>query len=136
MYQRKVTEQDFRMPEFRDARVEDYEFRDDGKLVRKDRWERAIHSIRFLVGNQKREFEIEEVVEAVRALAKDVDGWTSVDRTLTEDLPPTGTRLELRLVDGSILRNASCDQRTLSWQWNGAEPPLAVSDWRETPRAG
>lgn len=40
---RQVAELDFRLPEFRDAKVEDYEFREDGKLVRKDRWESAVH---------------------------------------------------------------------------------------------
>ena len=34
---RTVTEEDFRMPEFRGAKVEDYKFRKDGKIVRKDR---------------------------------------------------------------------------------------------------
>lgn len=70
---RAVTERDFRMPEFRDAKVEDYEFRSDGKVVRKDRWEYAVHSIRNIVGPAGREFEIADVVEAVRVLkvAKD-----------------------------------------------------------------
>lgn len=68
---RTVTEQDFRMPDFRDAKPEDYEFRSDGKLVRKDRWERGIGSIRLIVGVDGREFEIPDVVEAVRKLAQD-----------------------------------------------------------------
>lgn len=60
---REVTERDFRAPEFQDAKVEDYEFRADGKLVRKDRWEMAVHRIRELVGmGSHREFEISEVV--------------------------------------------------------------------------
>ncbi|MNJ24237.1 hypothetical protein D3C77_186460 [compost metagenome] len=41
---REVAELDFRRPEFRNARVEDYEFRDDGTIVRKDRWVTGIHS--------------------------------------------------------------------------------------------
>lgn len=67
--QREVTEQDFRMPEYRNAKPEDYEWRADGKLVRKDRWEQGIQSIRFLVGIDAREFEIPEVVDRVRGLA-------------------------------------------------------------------
>lgn len=39
---RQVTERDFRMPEFRNADPNDYEFRDDGVLVRKDRWEMGV----------------------------------------------------------------------------------------------
>ena len=38
---REVTEADFRMPEFKDAEPKDYEFRADGKIVRKDRWEKV-----------------------------------------------------------------------------------------------
>ena len=65
MSKREVTERDFRAPEFRDAKVEDYEFRGDGALVRKDRWEMAVHRIRELVGlGGRREFEISEVVAA------------------------------------------------------------------------
>lgn len=134
MPQREVTEQDFRMPEFRDARVEDYEFRDDGKLVRKDRWERAVQSIRHLVGNNKREFEIDEVIEAVRVLARDVEGWVSIKSTEPGDLPYGDARLEVRLVDGSVLKNATCERRSMRWSWNGAETPLAVSEWREAPK--
>ena len=71
-----VTEKDFRMPEFRDAKVEDYEFRDDGKIVRKDRWEMGIHSIRNRLAEagvesvKGREFEITDVIEAVSMLIK------------------------------------------------------------------
>lgn len=71
MWKQEVTERDFRAPEFRDAKVEDYEFRSDGKLVRKDRWEMAIHRIRELVGQgSSREFEIPEVVKAVYVIAR------------------------------------------------------------------
>jgi hypothetical protein len=66
---RAVTERDFRMPEFMNADPADYEFRADGKIVRKDRWESAIHSIHSIVGPEGREFEIPDVVEAVRNLA-------------------------------------------------------------------
>lgn len=65
----KVTERDFRLPEFRDAVPEDYEFRADGKIVRKDRWETGIHSIRGALGLRTRDgFEIKEVIQAVKAL--------------------------------------------------------------------
>lgn len=68
MANREVTERDFRMPEFRDADPKDYEFRADGKVVRKDRWETGIHRIRAALGDQRREFEIDDIVLAVRAL--------------------------------------------------------------------
>lgn len=65
---REVTERDIRMPEFRDAKLEDLEFRADGKIVRKDRWETGIHNIKSALGDSRREFEIDDVVQAVRAL--------------------------------------------------------------------
>lgn len=76
---RPVAERDFRMPEYLDARVEDYEFRDDGVLVRKDRWERGIRQIVGIIEDmpggcdfsniRRRKFEVDEVVAAVEALA-------------------------------------------------------------------
>lgn len=70
---RTVTEEDFRAPEFRGAKVEDYEFRNDGKIVRKDRWESGIHRIRALLGDHRKEFEVDEIVAAVRALVATVE---------------------------------------------------------------
>lgn len=72
---RKVTERDLRMPEFRDVNPEDldkYEFHADGKIVRKDRWEDAIHSIRSALGDFRDEFEIPEIVSAVQALVASI----------------------------------------------------------------
>ncbi len=69
-----VTERDFRKPEFADAKIEDYEFRSDDVLVRKDRWEMAVRNIASLLGINTRSFEIDEVVNAVSALTqKDTD---------------------------------------------------------------
>lgn len=66
---RQVTEQDFRYPEFRDKDPNDYEFRADGKVVRKDRWETGIYDIVCILGIEG-DFEISEVVEKVRKLAE------------------------------------------------------------------
>jgi len=65
---REVTERDLRRPEFYDAKLEDYEFREDGAIVRKDRWLTAIHKIRSILGDRRREFEIDDVIRAVDAL--------------------------------------------------------------------
>lgn len=120
------------MPEFRDAKVEDYEFRDDGKLVRKDRWECAIRSIRHLVGITGREFEIPDVVDAVRKMVVTFEGWLVDESNFPDgDFPDNGIMAEIRLVDGSILRNASYVATDKRWLWNGAEPPLRVIAWRE-----
>lgn len=68
MRNREVTERDIRLPEFRDAKLEYLEFRDDGKVVRKDRWENGIRNIRSALGDYRREFEIDDVVAAVKAM--------------------------------------------------------------------
>lgn len=133
MAPREVTERDFRSPEFRDAKVEDYEFRDDGTLARKDRWECGIRAIKSIVGVAGREFEIPDVVEAVRQMAETFEGWfeakdESKDR---DDWPEMGATVELQLEDGSVLRNASYVQADKCWQWHGGKPPLRVMAWRE-----
>ncbi|MFK2905025.1 hypothetical protein ISP17_13770 [Dyella ginsengisoli] len=74
MANRAVTERDFRAPQFRDADPADYEFRDDGAIVRKDRWEMAFRRIRDLVGDQRREFEVADVIAAVAALVAAIEG--------------------------------------------------------------
>lgn len=58
-----LTEKDLRHPDFQEGTPDDYERRADGKIVRKDRWQKAItHLAIELLG--KREFEVEEVVAA------------------------------------------------------------------------
>lgn len=68
-----VTEKDFRKPEFIDAQPADYEFRKDGKIVRKDRWEMAVREIAEIMGLGA-SFENDNVVEAVRELKGRMDG--------------------------------------------------------------
>lgn len=62
---RKVTEDDFRIPEYRGQNVDDYEFRDDGKIVRKDRFEVGMREIAY-IGCGGREYEIPDIIERVR----------------------------------------------------------------------
>ena len=73
IYKRPVTERDFRRPEFRDAKPEDYEFRPDGAPVRKDRWERGIFSIASILGMNVRNFEVDEVVAKVQEIQARID---------------------------------------------------------------
>jgi hypothetical protein len=69
MGKREVTEADFRMAHYRDAKPEDYEFRDDGVLVRKDRWERAVRDIATTMGYESRGgFEIDCLLHSVELL--------------------------------------------------------------------
>lgn len=135
---RTVTELDFRMPEYRDAKVEDYEFRADGKLVRKDRWERGIQSIRSIVGICSREFEIDEVVDAVRELVGDRDRWIEFRASSdSEDWPERGVRVDVRLDDGSVLinvlveRTSSLGVESVNWIWSGVTVSRSVCAWRD-----
>jgi len=65
----EVTEQDFRMKEFIGAKPEDYEFRQDGKIVRKDRWEMGMRVIASLLFPG--DYEIDEVIQKVRNLVRE-----------------------------------------------------------------
>lgn len=79
MTKREVTERDLRIPEFRDANLGDLEFREDGKIVRKDRWEVGIHRIRLALGDRHREFEIDDVVQAVEAMVAALPDFSEDD---------------------------------------------------------
>lgn len=119
-----VTERDFRKPEFLDADPADYEFRPDGAIVRKDRWETAFHEIRDLIGVDARSFEISEVVERVRQLVPDPDGWV-----LLPDLPSDGDVVGVELFCGSVLAKARyTDNR---FMWHGTDVSGLVSCWKK-----
>lgn len=63
-----VREQDLRHPDYARGEPDDYEFRDDRKIVRKDRWEMGIRQIASELGMSRQSWEISEVIDAVRAL--------------------------------------------------------------------
>lgn len=63
------------------------EVRPDGKTVRKDRWENGFRNIVSLLGMSSREFEIEDVVEAVRTLVE--KGAATSNRPRTSDGEPS-----------------------------------------------
>jgi hypothetical protein len=112
---REVTELDFRKPEFRNAKVEDYEFRADGTIVRKDRWETGMHLVASVVGSTRGGFEIDKVIEQVRQL---VGNWCPPD----PDEDPGLERIDIRLSCGSVL--AGCERTgnfTYSWSFRGIE---------------
>ena len=128
---RQVTEQDCRMPEFRDAKPEDYEFRDDGKLVRKDRWETAVRSICSLVGMSVREFEIPDVITAVEQLAEDQQGWCAIENYGT---PDENCTVDVRLIDGTRLRKVTYKADVKAFMWKHGEQTVVldfVVAWRE-----
>lgn len=115
--QRMVTERDFRKEEFKDAKPEDYEFRADGEVVRKDRWERAIKSIAFAAGfGGRKEWEISDVVKRVREVFADEEAWMAIERIDWRDVGPSAT-FDVRLEDGSELKSAKVEpDGRLSWQ--------------------
>lgn len=119
-HEREVTEQDFRMPEYRDQDPKDYEFDANQKPVRKDRWKRAIEHIRLLVGVDGRSYDIADVINAVKTQADDLTGWE--DDEDPEDRPGDQTKVDLRLKDGSVLRGGYYLQRDGGvWVWQGTE---------------
>ena len=65
-----VTERDFRKDEFKDANPDDYEFRGDGAVVRKDRWEMGIRKLQCALLPNVREFEIDDIVKEAKLLIK------------------------------------------------------------------
>ncbi|WP_201025122.1 hypothetical protein [Pseudomonas aeruginosa] len=118
---REVTELDFRRPEFRDAKVEDYEFRQDGALVRKDRWERGVRAIVAALGWSRRDFEVEDVVSEV---TRYVGGWMDAD-------PEDFTDMLLQPVDikmpcGSVLLSAMQLTDALSGNSAGQRSPRKI----------
>lgn len=64
-----VTERDLRAPEWRDCDPAELEWRQDGTLARRDRWERGIREIAGIVGVDPRaNWEIADVVALVKEL--------------------------------------------------------------------
>ncbi|MBG6287708.1 hypothetical protein I5I61_09655 [Pseudomonas nitroreducens] len=110
---RQATERDFRKPEFMDASVEDYEVRDDGVCVRKDRWEMGVRRLASMVGCS-RDFEIPDVLDKAGQI---LDGWMTAE---PEDFPDMlANPVDIRLSCGSIL--IRCEERGggLAWGFSG-----------------
>lgn len=66
-----VTEKDIRMPEFKDANIEDLEFDASGNVVRKDRFETSMRKISGMLRgvnglDASSTWTCEQVVEAVK----------------------------------------------------------------------
>lgn len=134
--QRPVTERDFRSPEFRDADPADYEFREDGAIVRKDRWESGIRRIKSIVLPRRGEFEIAELVEAVENLK---GHWHDAD---PDDFPPLEVqKIDVKLACGSVLVGLERDTEGAAvYHWgfrkcavDAAWFGVDVIEWRETP---
>lgn len=83
-----VTEDDFRKPEFKGADPRDYEIGKDGKIVRKDRWQRAAFQISKALGfNDADKIEAKALVDCVQQLVTDAAA-AGVLVQKTDWLPP------------------------------------------------
>jgi len=70
---RSVTERDMRDPRFpKSTDPSEYEFRADGAIVRKDRWEVAVREIANMF-EMSRSFEIPDLIEKIRQLQRAYD---------------------------------------------------------------
>jgi hypothetical protein len=130
---RAVTEDDLRFPEFRGVKLEQLEIREDGKVVRKDRFETAMNIIAGLTTGTRGGWECDAVVEMVRGMC---EHWNTLPQ---EDFdvdyyPKIGTVVEVKLEDDSVLRNVTLKAlRPGVEQWEWAEYPdlkLPVCAWR------
>ena len=83
-----------------------------------------------------REFEIPEVVQAVRVLVSEKEGWITIKDAEREDLPMEGVTVSLRLNEGSVLRNARYGGTVGVWTWAGSPVEAGLLDaWKEnSPR--
>ncbi|MBH3422886.1 hypothetical protein [Pseudomonas gessardii] len=112
---RIVTERDFRKPESANADPADYEFREDGAVVRKDRWQTAVHQIRSLVGPKGREFEIGDVITAVEKLTV---SWCNAD---PDDFQEAPEFIDVRLSCGSVLKRLERFGDKYAWTFGTLE---------------
>lgn len=127
---RAVTENDFRMPEYRGEKPEDYEFNANGIPVRKDRWYTAIQEIRCMVGVNGRAYEIRDVIDAVQALSAREAHWMEYAEH-SPDPGCVGDRVDIKLFNGSVLTLAVITPN--GFMWNGQEFFDQVEYWREYP---
>lgn len=130
MADREVTERDFRRPEFEHADPKDYEFRDDGKIVRKDRWRVGIFRIASEFGFCSRAgFEVAEVVAMAEEMAD--RRWFKVDE---EDYPkPDGTYIGVNSA-GFVGAFNEIDDDGVCWMVTPEGPLKVLSDlvwWRK-----
>jgi hypothetical protein len=122
---RAVTEFDLRAEEFRhpDTKPEDLEFREDGKIVRKDRYERAFRSLVEPAGYSLRGFEIDEVVDKIQDLLKEGE----IIEAILSGEPVVFRRIPQE--DDEMLRGQSWTLLTLEHQRAGVTPYSQHFEW-------
>lgn len=65
---RPVTERDLRAPEFADCEPEDMELLDDGRIVRRDRWQSGLKNMLDLLGVTDEDAGMNEAIDRIRDL--------------------------------------------------------------------
>lgn len=65
---REVIERDLRAPAYREGNPDEYEFRSDGKIVRKDRFQSGMRDIAAIVFGCGHDYEIADVIKAIHRL--------------------------------------------------------------------
>lgn len=139
---REVKERDIRMPEFKDAKLEDLEFRDDGAIVRKDRWERTVRNIACTLIGSRSKFECEDIERAVLDLVGPEWCKLPLHQDFDDDYyPASDAVVEVKTEDGSVLRNVtyktvvapSNGTKNPTWKWGSERDhvPGTVIAWRE-----
>lgn len=65
---REVMERDLRAPAYREGAPNEYEFRSDGAIVRKDRFQTGMRDIAAIVFGCGNDYEIADVIKAIHML--------------------------------------------------------------------
>ena len=81
-------ERDLRAAEFSEGKPDEYEFRSDGKIVRKDRFQRGMRDIAAIVFGSGHDYEIVDVIKAIHNLqGVRLDGALDMARDVFESEP-------------------------------------------------
>jgi len=137
MSKRVVTEQDFRKPEYIDAKPEDYEFDGDGVPVRKDRWETTVRYIANRILSPREPFTQDQIREAVDYMFRVVQPIVRKPEEFDPSDYIDANRFDVMLEDGSILRDVRLIHRVgddgrpeLVAIWPAGDAHIPVKAWR------
>jgi hypothetical protein len=93
--------EDFIKPQFVGQRPIDFEVLDDGKVVRKDRWQRCVKDIAKFFGPGE-EIDLDELVVLA---GRHLGGWLKIDEEPKPSVAFIWRYIDVMLKDGSILFN-------------------------------
>lgn len=134
----QVTEQDIRMPQFRDAKIEDLEFDGSGEVVRKDRFEKSMCKIQGMLHgvnnlSARSGWTCEQVVEAVdeilrfkkiaialRKAPADAEFYHINDDVYVKDIDQEHLKIARDSPNQSYLVNFSSCEDASGWEANSA----------------